>query len=293
MLEALAAEYDSLAGPPGIPWSGLIADGHGIEENGYDPAYLDYMLRASTEFFTVLGQLTPEFRDKYRSLRADEGRASTARLLAIIDQMGADVWQAVKNGDWDAFVKLPKTTTLDAFSTVAAAAANGAFLHFDGVMEAAMRAGKLTGGEVMQHATSVTKIFQTFVDLNKSGHLSDLKPGVPTSGLGFEPTTTMIVAAIITIGVVVLMGFCYTMYVIKLAAPAQDKALAWCDKVSKEGTKEDAMACVNAAASMEKSGNLELASVFGTALSPIIAVIAIGAAFYMAPAILRQFRKTA
>lgn len=290
MLGDLAGMYDELMGPPGIPWSGLVADGHGIEENGYDPTYMDYMLKAGSEFFSVIGGLSPDFKNKYRNLRADEGRASTTRLMAIIDQMATDIWQAVKNGDWDAFVALPKTTTTDAFATVAAAAANGAYLHYDGVMEAAMRAGKLKPDEVVQHATSITKVFQTFVDLDKNGHLEDMKKPTPVSGMGFEPTTTMIVA-IAVLGVVVVIGFAYIFYVIKLAAPAQQKALEWCDKVAKEGTKEDAMACVNAAVSMQKSGNEALANVFGTALAPIFTVLAIGAAFYIAPFVVRQFQK--
>lgn len=291
MLGDLAGLYDELMGPPGIPWSGLVADGHGITENGYDPAYMDYMLKASFAFFDVVGKLSPDFREKYRTLRADEGRASTTRLMAIIDQMASDIWQAVKNGDWDAFVALPRTTTTDAFATVAAAAANGAYLHFDGVMEAAMRAGKLTPEDVVQHATSVTKVFQTFVDLDKNGHLEDMKKPTPVAGMGFEPTTTMIVA-IAVLGVVVVIGFAYIFYVIKLASPAQQKALEWCDKVAKEGSKEDAMACVNAAASIVKNGNLDLMGVFSSALSPIFVVLAIGAAFYMAPMIFRQFQKS-
>lgn len=282
--------YDELAGPPGIPWAGLTANGHGIEENGYDPAYMDYMLKSGGEFFGVIGTLSDEFKSKYRTLRADEGRASTTRLMAIIDQMGADVWQAIKNGNWDAFVALPRTTTVDAFSTVAAAAANGAYLHYDGVMEAAMRAGKITGEEVMQHANSVTKVFQTFVDLDKNEHLGDLKKQKPVAGLGFEPTTTMVVA-IAVLGVVVVIGFCYIFYVIKLGAPAQQKALEWCEKVAKEGSKEDSMACVNAAVNMEKNGNLNLANVFGTALAPIFVVLAIGAAFFMAPTVIQGIRK--
>jgi hypothetical protein len=281
--------YDELAGPPGIPWSGLVADGHGITENGYDPAYMDTMLKASSDFFGVIGSLSEDFIDKYRNLRADEGRASVTRLMAIIDQMGADVWQAVKAGDWTAFVALPRTTTVDALSTIGAAAANGAYLHFDGVMESAMRAGKVTPEDVMQHATSVTKVFQTFADLDKNGHLAQFKKNAPVAGLGLAPA---IIAAIAAVGVVLVIGVCYLFYVVKLAAPAQQKALEWCDKVAKDGTKEDAMACVNAAVNMEKAGNQNLANVFGTALAPIVTVVAVGAAFYFLPFIIGAFRRT-
>jgi len=288
VLKELADMYDELTGPPGIPWAGLMADGHGITENGYDPAYMDYMLRAGSDFFGVVGALGPDFVTKYRTLRADEGRASVTRIMAIIDQMSADVWEAVKDGDWDAFVALPRTTSTDAFATLAASAANGAYLHYDGIMEAAMRAGKVTPEEVMQHATSVTKAFQTFVDLDKNGHFDDFKKKSQVAGLGIAPA---IIAAIVAVGIVLFLGLVYLIYVVKLAAPAQQKALEWCDKVAKDGSKEDAMACVNAAVSMQKNGNLNLSNVFGTALAPIFTVLAIGAAFFMAPYVIQGIRK--
>jgi hypothetical protein len=288
VLEALASAYEELAGPPGIPWQGLIADGHGIEENGYDPAYMDYMLKASSEFFGVIGSLSPEFIDKYRNLRTDEGRASVTRIMAVIDQMSTDVWQAVKDGDWNAFVALPRTTTVDAFSTIAANAANAAYLHYDGVMEAAMRAGKVSPDDVMKHATSATKVFQTFVDLDKSGHLSDMKKSKPVAGLGVAPA---IVAALIALGVVVVLALVYLIMVTKVGSDAQAKALEWCDKVAKEGSKEDAMACVNAAASMQKNGNANLGAIFAGALTPIVAVLAIGAAFWMLPTVIQGIRR--
>jgi hypothetical protein len=290
VLGDLADMYDELAGAPGIPWAGLTADGHGIEENGYDPTYMDYMLKDGAEFFGVVGSLGPDFVAKYRTLREDEGRASVTRIMAIIDQMGTDVWQAVKDGDWDAFVALPRTTTVDAFAALAAAAANGAFLHYDGIMEAAMRAKKLKPAEVVSHANNVTKVFQTFVDLDKNGHFADLKKKPPpVAGLGLAPA---LIAAIVAIGVVLLLGLCYLIYVIKLAAPAQQKALEWCDKVAKEGSKEDAMACANLAASMEQKGNPLLGNIFAQALTPIFVVLAIGAAFWIAPTVIQGIRKT-
>jgi len=287
-VEKLSSIYDELAGPPGIPWAGLTADGHGISENGYDPTYMDFMLKAGSEFFGVIGEMSPEFVSRYRNLRGDEARASISRLTLVIEQVGADVWQAVKEGDWDAFVALPRTTTMDALATVAAASTNGAFLHYDGVMEGAMRAGKMKPEEVMGHAQSVTKIFQTFVDLDKNGHLDKFKKGAPVAGLGIAPA---IIGAIAAVGVMLLIATCYLFYVFQIAAPAQKKALEWCDKVAKSGTNDEIMACVNAANESAKTGNPNLGGMFGSAVAPLVAVAAVGGALYLAPYIIKSFRQ--
>lgn len=284
--EQLSSMYDELMGPPGIPWAGLAADGHAIDVNGYDPAYMDYMLKAGAEFFGVIGSLNDTFIDKYRTLRADEARTAITRISAVIEQAGADVWQAVKEGDWDAVLALPKTTTIDALATIAASSANGAYLHYDGVMESAVRSGKLRSDEVMAHAQSITKIFQTFVDLDKNGHLGDFKKHqpVPTSGLGTPP---LIVAAIIALGIALVLGICYLVNVFMIAAPAQRKAIEWCDQLAKGGSKEDIMTCVTAAENMQKNGNDALASVFKSAVMPIATVLAVGTALYMLPHVLK------
>jgi hypothetical protein len=284
--EELSSMYDEMFGPPGIPWAGLTANGHGIDVDGYDGAYMEYMLKAGADFFAVIGKLNDTFLDKYKTLRADEGRTAITRISAVIEQAGADVWQAVKEGNWFATLAVPRTTTIDALATIAAASANGAYLHYDGVMESAVRAGKLKPEEVMQHAQSVTKVFQTFVDLEKNGHLEDFKKNPPVSGLGVAP---LVIWAIAVLGVAVVLGICYLVNVFMVAAPAQQKAIAWCDQLAKSGNKDDIMTCVNAAENMQKNGNENLASVFKGALTPIVVVLAVGTALYMAPYVLKGF----
>lgn len=290
IIEKLYEYYDELMGPPGIPWPKLVADGHGIDVNGYDPAYMDYMLTAGTDFFRVIGTLSAEFIDKYKTLRSDEGRASMTTLTAVVEQAGNDVWQQIKQGNWDAVAVLPRTTTVDAMATIAASAANGAYLHYDGVMEAALRAGKITSDELVAHASSVTKIFQTFSDLDKTNHLGTLReqPPVATSG----PEMPLLAGwALATLGIVLFIAVCYLITVFWVTAPAQKKALEWCQKVVDQGTKEDTMACASAAQSMQQHANADMMDFFKSAVTPIVAVLAVGAAFYMAPFIIGQVRK--
>jgi hypothetical protein len=62
-MEYLAGMYADLSEPPGIPWQGLVAAGHGIDDGGYDGAYMDTMLQEGNKFFAVLGTMSQAFRD--------------------------------------------------------------------------------------------------------------------------------------------------------------------------------------------------------------------------------------
>jgi len=283
MLEKLADLYDEYFGPPGIPWDGLIAKGHGITENGYDPAYMDLLLQESFVFFDSVGKLSPEFRQKYRDLEQVDARKAMTQTQALLSQAGADIWEAVKNGDWSAAVDFPRTVSFDAFASLAANAANAGYLHFDGVVEAAMRAGKLSPEEAMAHADATMKTFETFVYLEKNGHLDDFKVH-PVSGLGVAP----LVIAFIAIGAVLVLGLAFCFYQASIGSNAQQKIFKWCDDLnSKPGaSQEDLRSCISAAENMATHGNPGLGDMFGDLLKPIGVVIALGAAIWVASLVL-------
>lgn len=280
-VDKLASLYDGLAGPPGIPWDGLVAKGHGIAEGGFDPEYQQLLLEESFKFFGVIGTLNADFREKYSTIETSQARSAVTRLIALVNQMGADIWDAVKHGNISATIDLPASIAGDVFATFAATAANGAYLHFDGVMESALLGGKITVEEVQAHAQSVMQMFQTFVDLDKNGHLDHFKAAQPTSGLGM----TWAVAAV---AIVAVLGVCYLLYVWQIAAPVQNKVFEWCDKLTTKADASDAdlRACVAAATSMTEHGNGSLGNFLGDALKPLGVVIAIGAAVYIGSLIL-------
>jgi hypothetical protein len=289
-IEQLAGMYQEIAGPPGIPWDGLTANGHGIpDKDNYDPEYMQYMLAASSAFAGVIGSLSPEFIEKYRSLQGKQARSALWQLQALVNQAGADVWHAVRDGDWDAAWAFPRETALDAVATLAANASNQAYLHYDGVMAAALYAGKITPDELMTHAQGVTKTFQTFVDMYADGDLDDLKPGAPVSGVGELATGAIIAIAVLGVGLV--LGICYLFHLWFIVAPAQDKALAWCDKlVQKGGSDEDIRVCVQAAKSMAKNGNPNLLEPLSDILKPLAVVAGIGLAVYAASIVIPLMR---
>lgn len=289
-MDELASMYAQLTQPPGIPWDGLVAEGHGIDEGGYDGTYMQNMLSAQAQFDAVLGTMSATFREKFSSLRAPEARAAMTRLMAVINQTGADVWQATKKGDFDMAAHLPRTVAVDVMAAMAASASNGAFLHYDGVVEAAMLSKKLTADEAMAHAQSTVQTFQTFVDLDKNGHLDDFKQTVPVAGFSgpevIAAPPLLAGWALVALGVTAVLGICYLVYVFKIASPLQQKIIEYCDKMAKSGDPAATQACIQSLESMDKSGNAGLASFFGTALQPVIAVAAIGLAVYVGSLVL-------
>jgi len=291
-IEKLASLYAEIAEPPGIPWQGLIAQGHGIDDGGYDGTYMDTMLQDGAKFFAVLGTMSQTFRDKYQNLRAPEAKAAMTKLMAIINQTGADVWQATKNGEFDMAAHLPRTVAVDVLAALAASATNGAFLHYDGVVEGMVLAKKMTADEAMAHAQSVTQTFQTFVDLNKNGRLDDFKQNVPVPVAGFGGPEVIAAPpllagwALVALGVTVVLGICYIIYLFTIASPLQQKIIEYCDKMSKSGNPDDTKACMQSLQSMQEKGNPNLASFFGTALQPLIVVGAVGLAVYVGSLVL-------
>jgi len=285
MLDQLASMYAQITAPPGIPWDGLVAQGHAIDDGGYDGTYMQAMLAAQADFDAVLGSMSPTFRQKFSELTASQARAAMTRLMAVINQTGADVWQATKKGDFDMAAHLPRTVAVDVMAAMAASASNGAFLHYDGVVEGAMLSKKMSAEEAMAHAQSTVQTFQTFVDLDKNGHLDDFKETVPMAGFGgpevIAAPPLLAGWALVALGVTAVLGICYLVYVFKIASPLQQKLIEYCDKLAKSGDPNATQACVQSLESMQKSGNADLASFFGSALQPVIVVAGIGVAFYV------------
>jgi len=253
---------------------------------------MDTMLQEGNKFFAVLGTMSQAFRDKYSTLKAPEARAAMTRMTAIINQTGADVWQATKQGNWDLATHLPRTVAVDILAALAASASNGAFLHYDGVVEGAMLAKKLTADEAMAHAQSIVQTFQAFVDLDKNGHLEEFKQNAPApvAGLGgpevIAAPPLLAGWALVALGVATVLGICYIIYVFTIASPLQQKIIEYCDKLSKSGNPDDTKACVQSLQSMQQKGNAGLADFMGTALAPVITVAAIGLAVYVGSLIL-------
>lgn len=296
-IDQLAGMYDEIAGPRGIPWDGLIAKGHGIEENGYDGTYMDTMLQDGAKFFAVLGTMNQTFRDTYRGIEAKDARYAITQLMALVNQTGADIWDATKRGDWTVAVHFPQSLAVDALATLAATAANGSYLHYDGVMEQAMLAGKVSPDEVMAHADSVVKAFRTFIDLDKNGHLDQFKSQPATAGLQGPELPAAAIYALAALGVMLVLGACYLFYVWQIGSKITNKVIEYCDKLTKSGTPDDQRACIQALQSMEQNGNSNLLNFMGGILQPIVTVAAIGLAVYIGslvlPGILARRRASA
>jgi hypothetical protein len=135
--------------------------------------------------------------------------------------------------------------------------------------------------------------FQTFVTLDKNGHLDQFKTSPPVAGMGGPELLAG--WALVALGVTLVLGICYLVYVFKIAAPIQQKIIEYCDKMSKSGNPDDTRACVQSLESMQKNGNADLASFMGTILKPVIIVAAVGAAAYLGflflPGLLKGSRK--
>jgi hypothetical protein len=300
-IEKLANLYADLTGRPSIPWDKLEAEGHVISAGHYDPAYRAYLDVAFFAFLDVVygdGEhqaLSEEFREKYRTIRAKDARSALGQMTTLIEQAGADVWNAAKNGDWGKAVNFPRTLAMDSFATFAANAVNNFAMHNSGVIEAAMLNGNITPEEVMAHADSTVQTFASFADLNKSGDLSQFKTDPPVAGMGFA--LPVVGAGLAVLGVVLVAGICYILYVCKIAAPIQNKAIEYCDQLAKSGTDEDKRTCLAALQKIQENGNADLLGFLGKTISPIVWVAAVGLGLYVAamvlPGILARRRMTA
>lgn len=285
-MEKLAGLYDDLFGPRGIAWDGLIAKGHGIDDGGWDGTYQDTMLAEGMKFFAVLGTLSQTFKDTYRQIEAKDARTAMNQMLALVEQTGADIWDAAKVGDFTAAVNFPRSLGVDVLATLAATASNGAYLHYDGVIEASMRAGKITPEEAMSHADTIVQAFRTFQDLDKNGHLDQFKATPPVSGVGGPELAAGAVYAIVALGVVLILGICYLFYVWQIGSKITNKVIEYCDKLAAAGNQSDTMACVQALKSMEENGNSNLLNFMESALQPLGIVLAVGAAVYIGSLVL-------
>jgi hypothetical protein len=300
-IEKLANMYADLTGRPSIPWDKLEADGHGLSVGKYDPAYHAYLDVAFFSFLDVVygdqnqPALSEEFRRKYKTIRAKDARSALGEMATLIEQAGSDVWNAAKNGDWGKAVNFPRVLAMDSLATFAANAVNNFAMHNSGVIEAAMLNGNITPDEVMAHADSTVQTFASFVDLNKSGDLDQFKNEPPTAGMGFALPVVGI--GLVLFSAVLVGGACYMIYVLKIAAPIQNKAIEYCDQLAKSGNDEDKRTCLAALQKIQENGNADLLGFLGKAINPIVWVAAIGLGLYVAamvlPGMLARRRMTA
>jgi hypothetical protein len=276
-VEKLAGTYADLTGRPGIPWDQL---GGGIN----NPEYRAYLDVAFFAFLDVLyggsgeAGLSEEFRSRYRSIRAKDARSALGQMTEMIEDSGAYLWNALTSGDLGGAVDFPRVLAMDVFATLSANAVNNFTMHNAGIIEAAVLNGNITQEEAMAHADSVVQTFATFVDLSKGGDLDQFKSDPPVAGMGAFVAGWAAVA----LGSVVVGGICYMLYVLAVAAPIQNKAIEYCDQLTKSGSAEDQRMCVSAMQKMQESGNVDLLGFFGKMLNPVMWVAAIGVGLYVA-----------
>src|SRR5260221_8041024 len=96
-VQELAKGWEDMMNPPGIPWAELEDSGHGIEVNGYDPAYMDLMLKAYAPFMRVVGTL--DIEKQFRTMEAADGRSAITRMYQALDDAGGQIWTSLKQGD--------------------------------------------------------------------------------------------------------------------------------------------------------------------------------------------------
>ena len=114
-----------------------------------------------------------------------------------------------------------------------------------------------------------------------NGDLDDFKKDAPVPVAGIGALPILAGWALAALGIAVVLGLAYLLYVLKVASPIQNKVIEYCDKLAKNGSPEDIRTCVAALQSMEKNGNPDLLGFLGDALKPIITVLAIGVAIYV------------
>lgn len=229
-IELLVSRWLEIVNPPGVNWGKFASDG-GVRGLGY----MQEMLAAVASLDDVVGAL--DIEDRFRTLRASEGAGSLAELgnaLALAAPGAAD---ASDRGLSD--VTLGQALTMsgdalkDAVATMAAYAANGAQLHFDGVMFDALNSEFATDEEVMDHADSVVRSCRSFRSLFDSGALNEIRrqdPDASVAGLGFAalaiPVWMLVVA-----GTFLILGLAYLFWSTHRSSVLQDKVVAWCDQL--------------------------------------------------------------
>lgn len=301
IINELADLFAGTVDLPSIPWDKLEADGHVISVDEYDPKYRSYLDVMFSDFLGVIDgsparpPLSEEFRERYSTLRAKEAHGALSEMTTLIKQVGGDIWTAAKNGNWGDAVNFPRILAIDSLAALAANAANNYSMQKSGVIEAAMHAGKITPEEVMAHADSTMHSLAVFVHLNESGDLEQFKSKPAVAGMG-------LLLPVVGIGLVLLTailvgGICYILYLTKIAAPIQNKAIEYCDQLAQSGDNEDKRRCLTALQKIQENGNADLLGFLGKAISPIVWVAAVGLGLYVAamvlPGMLARRRMTA
>jgi len=268
---ALAEASVETHAPAGLNWS-RAPDGV------MGTAYLDLMMREFSAFLDVVGKL--DIEERYREIRASEGRAALNELSSALNKVATDTLDAVGESVWELApgkaLAVSKEGLKNAVATVAGYAANGLYLHLDGVMFQGLNEGVLTSPEVKEHADQVTRIFQSFVSLDSSGAFNEIYRQEAQAGLGIAPLAIpawMLVVA----GVVLVLGLAYLVWSTYRASTLQDKVVAWCDKLIADNPS-NAGRCMDSLENMQNAGLDRLFS----PLSSVIKWAGVGLLLYIA-----------
>lgn len=285
-VERLGQQFADWAGLTGLPWDQYDEQGALLADPRF--TYKDRLLELEKPFFDVVASLV--IKEEYRDLRAAQGRAAITTLYNRLSAVSGNVWSALKNGApilaYEEGVKIDKVMYKASLATIAAYAADGADLHYDGIMDDAVHLGKITPEDRERHADTVAQIFQAFVLLDEEGAFEDMKSSRPVAGVGVAP----LAAGWVIVLVVAILGLCYLVWAVFIASKTQDKVVEWCDKLIEQGGTEQAQYCVE---SLQNMQNESLAQLF-TPLNKVAVVAGIGLVAYlgvmMMPSVVQSFQ---
>lgn len=241
-VEELVLRWRDIIAPPGLDWASLEG---GVEGT----AYLQALLQEVSVIYDVVGKL--DIEAQYRTLRVEQARASLDELIGALNQASLPALEAIKNDVWDLSVndalQMSKEGLKNAMATMAAYAANGAQLHFDGVMYQGIVMGRITPAEVQEHANLIARMAQTLSRLEREGALDEIRRQTAMAGLGaiVIPAWMLIVA-----GVFLVMGIAYLVWSTHRASVLQDQVVSWCDNLIKNDP-ENAGQCIDAVRAMQ------------------------------------------
>lgn len=281
ILDALASQFVDSYDARGIDWARYDAQGQLLADPRY--SYRDELLERTSTLHSIVGSFNSSVRDKYRNLRREEGRAGITRAYEALERAGGLSFDAAKEGAEE----LARPFTMvrehfeDAVAAMAAYTTAGAVLHYDLVMADAVYFEQITEEQLRKHADTVARMCDAFAIIDADGGFNDLKPGA-TSGVGWTFVVSGL-AAVAIIGVAAVLGIAFVVYGIFVTLPAQDKALALCDKLIAEGRTDEAQSCIQAANAIP---NPENAAPWGNTIKTVTSIAVAGVALYVASLVL-------
>jgi len=191
-----------------------------------------------------------------RKYQLTEGWTNTPRQAARaiedikkrIDERQAEVWDAVKSMRWvlayDQAVEFERETLREIIGNATKFAADGAAMHYDGIMLEAGQQGLLTREQIKDHADDCARIFRTVTKMDKEGDLDKL--ALPALG-----APQLVIIAIVGILAVVALVAVYVW--LSRMAEAQKLAYETCKELARKGQSSAAVRCVAEAGPLTKS----------------------------------------